>query len=108
MLLGIKAVIAESYERIHRSNLVAMGVLPLQFSPGDTRETLGLTGEETYDIAGLADDIQPEQKVTVKVRREDGSETSFETTARIDSAVEVDYYRHGGVLQMMVRRLSQS
>jgi aconitate hydratase len=108
MLLGIKAVIAESYERIHRSNLVAMGVLPLQFSPGDTRETLGLTGEETYNIAGLTDDIQPEQKVTVKVRREDGSETSFETTARIDSAVEVDYYRHGGVLQMMVRRLSQS
>jgi aconitate hydratase len=107
MLLGVKAVIAESYERIHRSNLVAMGVLPLQFSSGNTRETLGLTGKETYDITGLSGEIQPGQKVTVTVNREDGSETSFETTARIDSVVEVDYYRHGGVLQMMVRRLSQ-
>jgi aconitate hydratase len=105
MLLGVKAVIAESYERIHRSNLVAMGVLPLQFKNGETRESLGLTGTETYDITGLADDLRPGATVTVTARGEDGSEKSFEATARIDSAVEVEYYRHGGVLQMVLRRL---
>ena len=105
LLLGVRAVIAESYERIHRSNLVAMGVLPLQFSSGETRETLGLTGTETYDVAGLTAGITPGQKVTVRLHREDGSETSFETIVRIDSAVEVEYYRHGGVLQMVLRRL---
>ncbi|MBV9279582.1 MAG: hypothetical protein JOZ41_05835 [Chloroflexi bacterium] len=105
LLLGVKAVIAESYERIHRSNLVAMGVLPLQFKQGETRETLGLTGKETYDIGGLSGGLAPGQTVTVTVRGEDGKESSFETLARIDSAVEVEYYRHGGVLQMVLRRL---
>ena len=107
LLLGVKAVIAESYERIHRSNLVAMGVLPLQFLPGENRETLGLTGRESYDVTGLAGSITPGKQVTVYVHREDGSETSFETIARIDSAVEVEYYRHGGVLQMVLRRLNR-
>jgi aconitate hydratase len=107
MLLGVKAVLAESYERIHRSNLVAMGVLPLQFQPGETRETLGLTGKETYDIVGLSDEIKPGQTVTVRVHRESGEPTEFQATIRIDSAVEVDYYRHGGVLQMVLRRLNR-
>jgi len=105
MLLGVKAVIAESYERIHRSNLVAMGILPLQFRQGETRETLNLTGRELYDIEGIAGGMEPGQTVTVRVHREDGDEQTFEATARIDSAIEVEYYRHGGVLQMVLRRL---
>jgi aconitate hydratase len=108
MLLGVKAVIAESFERIHRSNLVAMGVLPLQFSSGDTRESLGLAGTETYDVVGLSEGLTPGQKVTVRVHREDTGEFTFETVARIDSAVEVEYHRHGGVLQMVLRRLNQA
>jgi aconitate hydratase len=108
MLLGVKAVIAESYERIHRSNLVAMGVLPLQFQSGETRDSLGLTGEETFDVEGLSDDLQPGSQVPVKVHAGDGSSRTFTALVRIDSAVEVDYYRHGGVLQMMLRRLAQS
>lgn len=105
LLLGVRAVIAESYERIHRSNLVAMGVLPLQFMPGETRETLHLTGTETFDVTGLDGALQPQQTVTVHVRGDDGSENSFDAFVRIDSAVEVDYYRHGGVLQMVLRRM---
>jgi len=105
LLLGVRAVIAESYERIHRSNLVAMGVLPLQFSPGESRQTLGLTGAESYDILGIAPGLAPGQKIPVRVHREDGSETTFETIVRIDSAVEVEYYRHSGVLQMVLRRM---
>lgn len=105
MLLGVKAVIAESYERIHRSNLVAMGVLPLQFTGGATRESLGLTGKETYSITGPAEGITPGKTVTVHVRQDDGSDRTFDATIRIDSAVEVDYYRHGGVLHMVLRRL---
>jgi aconitate hydratase len=108
MLLGIKAVIAESYERIHRSNLVAMGVLPLQFAAGDTRETLGLTGPESYDIVGLSGGVAPGQHVKVRVRADDGEERELETVARIDSAVEADYYRHGGVLHMVLRRMLRS
>ncbi len=108
MLLGVKAVIAETYERIHRSNLVAMGVLPLQFKSSETRETLGLTGTETYDILGIAGGITPGQTVTVHVHADDGKERTFDTTARIDSVVEVEYYRHGGVLQMVLRRLNAS
>src|SRR5579884_2563224 len=105
MLLGIKAIIAESYERIHRSNLVAMGVLPLQFQNGQTRYSLNLDGTETYDITGLSDDLKPGQTVTVRVTREDGSAFDFPATVRIDSGIEVEYYRHGGVLQMVLRRL---
>jgi aconitate hydratase len=105
MLLGVKAVIAESYERIHRSNLVAMGILPLQFAPGDTRDSLGLTGREVYDVVGIADGLTPGGTVRVRVRSEDGQQREFEAKVRIDSAIEVDYFRHGGVLQMVLRRL---
>jgi aconitate hydratase len=108
LLLGVKAVIAESYERIHRSNLVGMGVLPLQFLPGESRTSLELTGAETYDVLGLGDILTPRQKVTVRVRRDDGGERTFEATVRIDSPIEVEYYRHGGVLQHVLRQLLRS
>jgi aconitate hydratase len=105
LLLGVRAVIAETYERIHRSNLVGMGVLPLQFLDGQGRDTLGLTGFETYSIEGIARDLKPRQRATVHVTREDGSRATFDTVVRIDAAVEVEYYRHGGVLHMMLRQL---
>jgi len=104
LLLGVKAVIAESYERIHRSNLVGMGVLPLQFMPGQDRKSLGLTGSETFDIEGIAA-VRPGTILTVTATRPDGSQFSFQSKARIDSAVEIDYYRHGGILQLVLRRL---
>jgi aconitate hydratase len=104
-LLGVRAVIAESYERIHRSNLVGMGVLPLQFVAGQTRDTLGLTGLETFSIEGISDTLKPKQHVTVRVRREDGTESTFQALVRIDALVEVEYYRHGGILHMMLRQL---
>ncbi|OFX26717.1 MAG: hypothetical protein A2Z07_02220 [Armatimonadetes bacterium RBG_16_67_12] len=107
-LLGVRAVIAESYERIHRSNLVGMGVLPLQFIEGQTRETLGLTGFEVYEIEGITGDLRPRQRVRVRARREDGSEVTFEALVRIDARVEVEYYRHGGILHMMLRQLLKS
>ena len=103
-LLGVRAVIAASYERIHRSNLVGMGVLPLQFKSGETHETLGLTGEETFDIE-LSDDLQPLQTVKVTATAKDGTKTTFETDCRIDTPVEVDYYRNGGILHTVLRRL---
>ena len=99
-LLGVKAAIAESFERIHRSNLVGMGVLPLQFREGENAESLGLTGEETYEITGIDAGLKPHAELTV---RADGVE--FTVECRIDSAVELDYYRHGGVLQMVLRRM---
>jgi aconitate hydratase len=108
LLLGVKAVIAESYERIHRSNLVGMGVLPLQFLPGENRQSLGLTAAEAYDVLGLGDTLTPGQKVTVRVRRGGGGERMFEATVRIDSPIEVEYYRHGGVLQYVLRQLLRS
>lgn len=104
-LLGVRAVIAESYERIHRSNLVGMGVLPLQFLPGEGRESLGLTGEEVFHIEGIADGLAPRSKVKVRAVGSDGAEKSFEAIVRIDSPVEVDYYRHGGILQLVLRRV---
>jgi len=105
LLLGVRAVIAESYERIHRSNLVGMGVLPLQFVGGATRESLGLTGRERYEISGIAGGLTPGKVLTVRVVREDGTEFSFPALTRIDSPIEVDYYRHGGILQYVLRRL---
>ena len=105
LLLGVKAAIAESYERIHRSNLVGMGILPLQFMPGESAATLGLTGHETYDIAGLAGSLTPRQQMTVLVRRKNGEQFSFNAIARVDSPVDVDYLRHGGVLPMVLRSL---
>jgi aconitate hydratase len=104
-MLGVRAVIAESYERIHRSNLIGMGVLPLEFAAGQSRESLGLTGEETYTIRGIADGLAPGKRVRVSVKSDDGSEKSFEALARIDTAVELDYYRHGGILQYVLRQL---
>ena len=103
-LLGVRAVLAESFERIHRSNLVGMGVLPLQFKPDENAQTLGLTGYETYDIEGLAS-LQPRQDVTVRARRADGSTRTFTMTCRIDSSVEVKYYRNGGILHAVLRDL---
>ena len=99
-LLGVRAVIAESYERIHRSNLIGMGVLPLQFPDGETRESLGLTGEETFSIAGLAGATDAPREVTVTA---DGRE--FRARVRIDTPGEADYYRHGGIMQYVLRSL---
>ena len=105
ILLGVRAVIVESYERIHRSNLVGMGVLPLQFKDGDTRETLGLTADDTFTIKGL-DDLSPAQDVEVEVTRPDGSTTSFHALCRIDTANEMEYYRNGGILHYVLRKLA--
>jgi aconitate hydratase len=105
-LLGVKAVVAESYERIHRSNLVGMGVLPLQYLPGQSRESLGLTGRETYSIGGIAEGLKPGKRLTVTARADDGSTKSFEAICRIDTPVELDYYRHGGILQYVLRQLA--
>ncbi|MBU0824673.1 MAG: aconitate hydratase AcnA, partial [Alphaproteobacteria bacterium] len=102
-LLGVRAVIVESFERIHRSNLVGMGVLPLQFQDGDTRETLGLTGDDIFTITGVAD-LKPRQMVTVNVTRADGSTFSFDTLCRIDTANEVEYYMNGGILHYVLRK----
>jgi aconitate hydratase len=107
-LLGVRAVIAESYERIHRSNLVGMGVLPLQFRPGENVESLGLTGRETYDIVGVAAGLVPGQEVTVQVGRGDGTVGTFTVLARLDTPIEVQYYRNGGVLHAILRRMIES
>jgi aconitate hydratase len=103
-LLGIKAVIAKSFERIHRSNLVMMGVLPLQFKEGEDAATLGLTGRETFDIVGISDDLSPKQDVKVVATAADGKTTAFTVTARVDTEVEVVYYRNGGILQTVLRK----
>jgi aconitate hydratase A / 2-methylisocitrate dehydratase len=108
MLQGVRAVIAESFERIHRSNLVGMGVLPLQFQSGDDHETLGLTGEETYEITGLrelVDNYKPGQRVTVRAKHPDGSVCEFKAILRIDTPQEALYYKHGGILQFVLRQL---
>ena len=97
-LLGVRAVIAESFERIHRSNLVEMGVLPLEFMEGQTAESLGLTGRETFAISGISADLGPRK--TLQVTADD---KAFEVLCRIDSAIEVEYYRHGGILQYVLR-----
>jgi aconitate hydratase len=107
-LLGVRVAIAESYERIHRSNLVGMGILPLQFKAGETKETLGLTGQETFEVAGLSDALKPRQDVEVVATAPDGKKTTFATTARIDTPVEVEYYKNGGILQTVLRRLLKS
>ncbi|WNF20966.1 aconitate hydratase AcnA [Mesobacillus jeotgali] len=101
-LLGIKTVIAESFERIHRSNLVLMGVLPLQFKAGENAETLGLTGRESFDVQ-IDEKVRPRDIITVTATDEDGNKKTFEALVRFDSEVEIDYYRHGGILQMVLR-----
>ncbi|MGV3769872.1 MAG: aconitate hydratase, partial [Sphingobium phenoxybenzoativorans] len=104
-LLGVRVVITESFERIHRSNLVGMGVLPLQFNPGDTRETLGLTGNETFTITGVSA-LKPRQQVEVSVKRADGSAFTFEALCRIDTLNELDYFLNGGILPYVLRKLA--
>jgi aconitate hydratase len=106
-LLGVKAVIAESFERIHRSNLVGMGVLPLEFAAGESRESLGLTGRETFDIA-VGDDVKPLEKVTVTARGDDGQVKTFQAVCRLDTPVDVEYYRNGGILHTVLRRMAQA
>jgi aconitate hydratase len=103
-LLGVRAVIAESYERIHRTNLVCMGILPLQYNDGDSAGSLGLTGLEVFDIEGLGDGSA--KQVTVRARAADGSEKTFQVRVRIDTPQEVEYYRHGGILQYVLRQLA--
>jgi len=105
LLLGVKAVIVESYERIHRSNLIGMGVLPLQFMDGENRETLGLTGREVYNIDGITDDLKPGHVLIATAKDEGGNEKRFQVLTRLDTPVEVDYYRNGGILQTVLRNL---
>jgi aconitate hydratase len=104
-LLGVKAVIAESFERIHRSNLVMMGVLPLTFPEGETAVSLGLDGTETFSIA-IDDHMQPRQEVAVTATKEDGTAAEFTGTARVDTPIEIDYLRHGGILHMVLRNMA--
>src|SRR5690606_215325 len=104
LLLGVRAVIAESFERIHRSNLIGMGVLPLQFKPGATCDDLGLTGRETYEIEA-PDELRPGQDITVRATARDGSVKTFQVISRLDTAIEVSYYRNGGILHTVLRNL---
>lgn len=102
-LLGVKAVLAESFERIHRSNLVGMGVLPLQFPEGTNAASLGITGDETFDITGISEELYPNKEVKVTITGPDGNKTEFDAIVRLDSAIDVEYYQHGGILKMILR-----
>ena len=104
-LLGIKAIIAQSFERIHRSNLVGMGILPLRFMDGQNAESLGLNGSETFDIEGLSDDMAPQSLVTVKAKKTDGQVLEFKAKALLNTSVEVNYFRNGGILHTVLRNL---
>ncbi|TMF39871.1 MAG: aconitate hydratase, partial [Chloroflexi bacterium] len=104
LLLGVRAVIAESFERIHRSNLVGMGILPLQYTPGENAHLLGLTGEERYTIHGL-NTLKPGQQVEVRAAADDGTTVSFITRARVDNETEIGYMHHGGILPLVLREL---
>jgi aconitate hydratase len=106
MLLGVRAVIAESYERIHRSNLVGMGILPLQYLPGQNAAVLGLTGRERFSVLGISEGLRPRQEVAVAATADDGRELRFRAIARLDGEIDVTYYRNGGVLQTVLRRLA--
>ena len=106
-LLGVKAVIAESFERIHRSNLVGMGVIPFEFTTGDTRKSLGLKGDETVSISGL-DTIEPQQNVPCTIQMSDGTDKEIMLKCRIDTAIEVEYIEHGGVLHYVLRNLADA
>ena len=107
LLLGVKAVLAESFERIHRSNLIGMGVLPLQFKEGVTRKTLGLTGEEVFDLGGLAGGLKPRMEVGVTLHRPRGAVEALAVICRIDTLDEVEYFRNGGILPFVLRNLRQ-
>jgi aconitate hydratase len=104
-LLGVKVVVASSFERIHRSNLVGMGVLPLQFEEGTNPQSLGLDGSEIFSITGLSDKIQPGQEVKVEIQGKDGQSRSIPVKLRIDTPIEIDYYKHGGILPFVLRQL---
>jgi aconitate hydratase len=104
-LLGVKAVIARSFERIHRSNLVGMGVLPLQFKNGDSAESLGIVGTETFDLIGVEGELHPQQDVTLAIHHADGSQQQITVLLRIDTPIEVDYYNHGGILPYVLREI---
>jgi aconitate hydratase len=104
-LQGVRTAIAASFERIHRSNLVMMGILPLEFEPGTTWQSLGLTGEEVFDFPELGDNLKPRQKMKVVATDPKGDRKEFTTTVRIDTPVELDYYRNGGILQTVLRKL---
>jgi aconitate hydratase len=104
-LLGVSAVVAQSFERIHRSNLVGMGVLPLQFEEGTNAQSLGLRGDETFDVTGVAGSLRPRQKATLVIRHADGRTDEVPVTVRIDTPIEVDYYVHGGILPFVLRQL---
>jgi aconitate hydratase len=104
-LLGIKAAIAESFERIHRSNLIGMGIVPLVFKPGENLKTHNLTGFETFDILGIGPGLKLRQELTVKATADDGKVTEFKVICRIDTPAEMDYYRHGGILEYVLRQL---
>ncbi|MFM7226051.1 MAG: aconitate hydratase, partial [Betaproteobacteria bacterium] len=104
-LLGVRAVIVESFERIHRSNLVGMGVLPLQFIGSDSVQSLNITGEERFDLIGLEHDIKPQQNVTLVIHHANGQTQQVKLLLRIDTPIEVDYYHHGGILPFVLRQL---
>jgi len=105
LLLGVKAVIAQSFERIHRSNLVGMGVLPCQFKEGSSAQTLKLDGSETFDLVSLTDSIKPRQDVTLVIHRTNGLVETVPVTLRIDTPIEIEYYRHGGILPYVLGQL---
>jgi aconitate hydratase len=107
-LLGVRAVIAQNFERIHRSNLVGMGVLPLEFTPGETWQTLGLKGDETVSIFGIAEGLKPRSMMTVNITRADGTSTSAQVLCRIDTLEEIDYFKNGGILQYVLRNLAKA
>jgi aconitate hydratase len=104
-LLGVKVVVAQSFERIHRSNLVGMGVLPLQFKDGTTAQTLQLDGTECYDVVGLDESIKPQQDLTLKITRKSGAVENVVVRCRIDTPIEIDYYQHGGILPYVLRQI---
>jgi aconitate hydratase len=104
-LLGVKAVIAQSFERIHRSNLVGMGVLPLQFKEGETAQTIKLDGTETYSILGLRPNLKPQQDLSLRINRSNGIVDDVFVRCRIDTPIEIDYYQHGGILPFVLRQL---
>ena len=104
-LLGVKVVVAQSFERIHRSNLVGMGVLPLQFKDGTTAQTLQLDGTESYDVVGLDESIKPQQDLTLKITRKSGAVENVVVRCRIDTPIEIDYYQHGGILPYVLRQI---
>ena len=107
-IMGVKAVIVESFERIHRSNLLGMGILPLQFEAGQSSESLGLTGEEEYDIEGIEAGVKPRQTLRVITTAPDGKKTTFIVISRIDTPIEADYYKHDGILPYVLRQLARS